>query len=188
MQVHAERLKRHVTTVDWEGDLLKERIRKGSRGRALQNTSKLVRFFWSRVHVTETCWLWVGAIHNKGYGGINLRKHIKIAAHVFSFVIHYGTKPKGLHVLHRCDVPNCVRPDHLFTGTSVDNVKDMVAKGRNMRGDKHYAAKLSVKKVLEILRKHEAGISGKDLAIQYGVSSTTISAAISGRTWKCVSR
>jgi len=87
--------------------------------------------FWGHVQKTETCWLWVAALNNKGYGKfLSLAHGPGTYAHRFSWMLHYGPIPQGLCVLHKCDVPRCIRPDHLFLGTHKDNMRDMVAKGR----------------------------------------------------------
>lgn len=86
--------------------------------------------FWKHVAKTEGCWEWTGSTSKKGYGKLNIGGVTK-AAHRFSYEIANGPIPEKLFVLHRCDNPPCVRPDHLFTGTNEDNVKDMMKKGRH---------------------------------------------------------
>lgn len=89
--------------------------------------------FWSKVNKTPTCWLWIGATCNFGYGkiGIGGRKNRKLKdSHRLSWEIHNGIIPLGLCVLHKCDVPSCVNPAHLFLGTKKDNAADAVQKGR----------------------------------------------------------
>jgi hypothetical protein len=87
--------------------------------------------FWSKVQKTETCWLWMGARHPHGGYGQFVGPPIKeLRAHRYSWVLAYGPIPDGLLVCHRCDNPPCVRPDHLFLGTHLDNALDMMAKGR----------------------------------------------------------
>jgi hypothetical protein len=86
--------------------------------------------FWRNVQKTPTCWLWTGAYQKPGYGKIGDGSHSKYA-HRVSWELQAGAIPHGLQVLHRCDNPQCVRPDHLFLGTQADNVADMYAKGRD---------------------------------------------------------
>lgn len=57
-------------------------------------------------------------------------KRVRVYAHILSYIIHNGSIPDGLCVLHKCDVRNCINPDHFFLGTKSDNVKDMIAKDR----------------------------------------------------------
>ena len=86
------------------------------------------------------CWLWIGASNNGNYGkmGITYSKNIVkyIDAHRVSYMLHIGEIPAGLCVLHKCDTPSCVNPDHLFLGTHADNFADMDKKGR--RSPKQY--------------------------------------------------
>lgn len=95
----------------------------------------LSAFFWKHVEKTEGCWPWTAHRDRRGYGRMTAKgypqlpgRRIWLATHV-SWLIHHGALPSGL-VLHRCDNPSCVRPDHLFLGTHADNVADMIAKGR----------------------------------------------------------
>ena len=88
--------------------------------------------FWSYVNKGDGCWEWTASRSGKGYGvffhlGFSGRR---TSAHRFSWELHNGPVPAGLHVLHHCDNPSCVRPDHLWLGTQSDNSKDMWNKGR----------------------------------------------------------
>ena len=92
--------------------------------------------FWKKVNRSSTCWLWLGA---RGGGrpdapyntyGIFRYRGKNTQAHRLSWIIANGGIPDGLMVLHRCDTPLCVRPDHLFLGTQSENMKDAAAKKR----------------------------------------------------------
>lgn len=93
--------------------------------------------FWKKVdkhgpiHPTlgTECWLWTGYQMPFGHGQLNVGDKI-VLTHRFSWELHHGPIPEGLSVLHHCDVPNCIRPDHLFLGTQKDNVQDAIQKGR----------------------------------------------------------
>lgn len=89
--------------------------------------------FWAKVKRSpgQRCWLWQGGGHPFGYGQLHLgggSRHV--LAHRYSWELAFGKVPRGRYVLHYCDNPKCVRPDHLFLGTQRDNVADMVQKGR----------------------------------------------------------
>ena len=88
--------------------------------------------FWSKVNKTETCWLWTASLDKAGYGyfkALNQRN-----AHRVSWAMHKGPIPNGMWVLHKCDVRNCVNPEHLFLGDQFANMADMVSKGRHNNG------------------------------------------------------
>jgi HNH endonuclease len=85
--------------------------------------------FWDNVRKTDNCWIWAGHIDSEGYGECSHGK----SAHRVAYKLATGQDPGESFVLHKCDTPACVRPDHLFLGTHLDNVRDMDAKGR--RGD-----------------------------------------------------
>lgn len=90
--------------------------------------------FWRKVDKTGDCWVWTGSVTPRGYGTFFLiHPHVRTGAHQYSAMLHFGMFDRRLKVLHRCDNPPCVRPDHLFLGTMADNSKDMVSKGRHGR-------------------------------------------------------
>lgn len=91
--------------------------------------------FWLKVQKTDTCWLWIGHKDQQGYGKTSIRGK-RILAHRYSYELHYEAIPSGLYVCHKCDVPNCIRPDHLFLGTNLENLADKFAKNRQAKGEK----------------------------------------------------
>ena len=92
------------------------------------------RFHEKYERVPESgCWIWTASRMAKGgYGKIVLHQGDQIAtgAHRVSWILHNGPIPDGLWVLHQCDVPACVNPEHLFLGTAKDNNRDCAQKGR----------------------------------------------------------
>lgn len=95
------------------------------------------------VNKTGSCWVWTGGLARGGYGifmlksiGIGKKKFKR--AHRYSWEIHFGEIPNQLLVLHKCDNPPCVNPDHLFLGTQTDNVRDLVQKGRHREQTKKF--------------------------------------------------
>ena len=86
--------------------------------------------FMARVQASEGCWLWSGAPDSGGYGRMSIEGK-QTRTHVLSYLLHNGEIPEGMLVRHTCDVPLCVRPDHLILGTPKDNAQDMVERGRH---------------------------------------------------------
>lgn len=98
--------------------------------------------FWPKVHKTSGCWIWMAAKGTNGYGRFHrgTRNHWE-PAHRVSWILTCGSIPKGMFVLHHCDVPLCVNPAHLFLGTHRDNMADAVTKGRMSTPAKGAAAR-----------------------------------------------
>ena len=149
--------------------------------------------FWSKVRKTSDCWIWIAArgyFNGKkgaGYGRflIGSRRdgtNRPVYAHRLAWELSNGDIPDGMFVLHKCDNPSCVRPDHLFLGTHDDNMKDMASKMRSCVGQKHRDVILDEGKVKEIRMRYKRG-NGPKLAEEYGVSIQTLYAALKGRSW-----
>ncbi len=142
--------------------------------------------FWSKVKKAKGCWLWTGAPLADGYGGFGFEGK-SVRAHRMAAVLT-GTKiPAGMHVLHKCDTPLCVRPSHLYVGTQADNSRDRVDRGRQARGETQGLSRLTAKRVLKIRRLHAGGRrSMSALAAEFRVCKTSIWNVVSRKTWKHV--
>ena len=152
--------------------------------------------FLEKVDRSGDCWLWTGGTTSptSNYGVIGVNGGTKLA-HRVSWELHRGPIPAGMQVCHHCDVPACVRPDHLFLGTQRDNMLDREAKGRGMRalhwdnrpakGERHVCAKLTAAHVLAI-RARLPQTTHATLAREYGVSRQAVSDIAEGRTWRHV--
>ena len=140
--------------------------------------------FWAKVRKTDGCWLWLAStVH--GYGQLRIDSHRMEKAHHVSWELHYGPIANSLWILHSCDNPACVRPDHLFLGGPADNSRDMVNKGRSLIGLRNHKAKLTEVGVESIRTRHSHDYGTRlALAREFGVSPVTISSIVAGRTWK----
>lgn len=134
------------------------------------------------------CWEWTGSLNNKGYGkiGENAPSRKTMLAHRASYVLHNGEIPNGFVVCHRCDNPKCVNPSHLFIGTNIDNVADMIAKGRDYRGEPrkgelHPGAKITAD-IVRSIRNDDRPLSviGKE----YNITKGHVSNIKRGKVWK----
>ena len=180
----------------------------GTKGFAMES---LLNRFLAKINIdSETgCWLWTAATLPGGYGSIGSeggRKGKTLRAHRVAWELYRGPIPTGRHVLvlHKCDAPRCVNPDHLFLGHDADNAKDMKAKGRSPLGEDRPNHKLTAATVQEIRAtprppamkdrprdyhgrvKKGAGVSNKELARRYGVSTIAVFSARNVKTWKHV--
>lgn len=157
-----------------------------SRSHDLINTKK--NFFYSQVTVPNNngCMFWLGSKNKKGYGQINVNNK-PMLSHRFSYMLHYGAFDNQLCVLHKCDMPSCVAPEHLFLGTKKDNMRDCANKGRlktpNYKGQNSSSAKLLDCEIPIIRKKLKNGLSCKFLGEFYNVHPDTILSIKIGRTW-----
>ena len=146
--------------------------------------------FWEKVTKTENCWLWTGNRNRDGYGELGVAKTPSLPgglmrAHRLSWEIHYGPIPDKMDVLHTCDVPPCVRPDHLFLGSHTDNMKDMARKGRSNLGERCPLAKLRAVDIPTIRERYAQGdVTLSVLASEYGVTSGAVGQAVRRKSWR----
>lgn len=148
------------------------------------------RFESKYMPIITGCWIWMAGI--KGAKGKEYGKFwyngviLETGAHQASYMIYKGSIPNGINVLHKCDVPLCVNPDHLFLGTQMDNVIDMVVKGRQytrpMPGALNNNAKLTAEQVSEIRKRYME--PRYLLAMEFVVTKESIGNIILGNTWK----
>ncbi len=156
----------------------------------ISETERLARF-WSRVSKTDTCWDWTGGKFGNGYAAVSWDGRTT-EAHRISWFIAHGPIPDGLWVLHRCDRPICVNPEHLFLGTPADNSRDRDVKGHYVsgikahpecaaRGERNGGAKLTEDQVAVIRSSKEIA---RVLAHRYGVHKQTIYNIKWGKIWR----
>lgn len=174
--------------------------------------------FWSRVVRAggDECWTWSGGHSRDGYGVLRIVSSVEGTnrdqrAHRVAWTMANGPIPDGLLVCHRCDNRGCVRADHLFLGTDLDNAIDRDSKGRQARGTKitegrsipsgdahwtrtrptnrlrgaaHGCAKLSAEQVSAIRERYRTGgIRQRDLASEYKISQSRIWAIVNNKSW-----
>ncbi len=133
--------------------------------------------FWLWVDKSggpDACWLWTGGKSPSGYGKFYINRKT-VRAHRASFYLMRGYWPAGI-VMHTCDTPPCVNPAHLFEGTTTDNARDMISKGRGggqfqpghaaTRGRKHSTASI------ERMRAAKKGTRPTDAALMAAHTAT----------------
>lgn len=149
------------------------------------------RFHASYLVHPSGCWLWRGRDRGSmGYGVIKVDGKL-IPAHRYSWMLHRGEIPHGVLVCHKCDIPKCVNPEHLFLGNHQDNMDDCKRKGRTrggtktpLRGEDNPHSKLGRIDVLKILGDDRPNTQ---IAADYRVSATLIWRIKHRLTWRHVS-
>jgi hypothetical protein len=127
------------------------------------------------------CLLWLGSVY-RGYGQTSLRGR-RLIAHRAAWIVAHGDIPDGLFVCHKCDVPSCINPAHLFLGTHDDNMADRSAKGRaaRMRGEKNASAKLTQEQA-DIIRDMPG--TQEAVAARFGVNRSVVGKIKRGEIWR----
>ncbi len=146
---------------------------------------RIPEWFWDHVQETDTCWLWTGGKTGLGYGMfVSHGQHTY--AHRLCWEIVNGPILEGMCILHKCDNPLCVRPDHLALGTQADNMADCRVKGRNAWGEKNGLHKATAQQVIEIRQRYAAGETQTAMAREYSLDQSTLSDIVTGKSWKGV--
>jgi len=152
----------------------------------------LAQRFYPKVAASNGngCQLWTGSTAGTGYGNIGLRTKpgepitTKVGAHVASYMLHKGPVPKGMVVMHKCDVRACVNPDHLQLSTQADNARDCVAKRRHTRGEMRPHSIMTWVKVRQLRAEYLEGATQVQLAAKFGISQPAVSQIVRAVTWE----
>jgi hypothetical protein len=141
--------------------------------------------FAKSVAKTDGCWLWKASKDKNGYGIFkgDLAGVMFTRAHRFSYALHTGDLLVNMQALHTCDNPSCVNPDHLFSGTIADNMRDKAQKGRSRApvGEQNGHAILTERQVRRILKDPRPYA---EIAAQYNVAASTIGSIKQRYSWK----
>ena len=134
------------------------------------------------VRDANGCLIWQGAKLPFGHGTITAPERRKRRTHCVAWELVNGPIPAGMCVCHKCDVPACINPDHLFLGTIADNNADMIRKGRNVAhpGEKNGRARLTPEQVAAIATDPRVQ---KAIAADYGIKQPQVSRIKRGASW-----
>jgi len=147
------------------------------------------RFEEKYKEIENGCWIWKKLTKTHRYGNFYFNGKSQ-QSHRVSWQLHFGEIPEGMKVLHKCDTPGCVNPEHLFLGTQKDNVLDCIKKGRFHQNsakscEKHHFAKLKAVDVQNIKAIYKyTDATHQKLANIYGVSREQIGKIIRGERWQ----
>ena len=136
---------------------------------------KYEKRFLDKVQKTETCWIWTGSKNQHGYGNFWYGEKCK-KAHRISYMAFVGSLNDSLDVMHKCDNPSCVNPEHLVMGTTTDNIRDMWKKGRGdpRHNENNVRAKLKPSDIEKIRYYDKCGIPSLVISYVYDMSPSQV--------------
>lgn len=140
---------------------------------------------WARIDQTSDCWPWTGAVDKNGYGLFRVNGKTARIARVFWELLNGRKLLTSEHILHTCDSPGCMRPDHFFVGTHAENMADMAQKGRANKpaGSLNGRARFSEERVKAVRQDAFDGLTLTQLEAKYQAPRGTLQHIVSGRTW-----
>lgn len=155
--------------------------------RPIHLTTKEQEHFYTKISKTpnETgCLDWLASCNECGYGTHQIKRK-SLLAHRIAWTLVNGAIPDGMVIAHRCDRPVCCNPEHLWLCTQIDNMHDMLHKGRRATtaGERHPGAKLTVEQVLEIRSGKFSGWRRYEIAQHFGISAVQVCNILSRKTW-----
>ncbi len=139
--------------------------------------------FWAKVRVLgpDECWEWTASTSG-GYG--QLFKHgSMVRSNRLAFVLKRSDLAAKDHVLHHCDNRLCCNPSHLFLGSSKENMRDCMSKGRHAHGERAPTAKLTDATAALVRAKRAEGLTHQVIADMVGVSVGAIAHVCKRRSW-----
>ncbi len=154
---------------------------------AVDAVAESIRRFGFRQAIVvdgDGCWIWAGATNGR-YGTLWVGKSRRYA-HRHSYAIHKGPIPDGALVLHDCDKPLCVNPEHLHLGTQLDNMREASERKRLCVGTRNPAARRSVEEIRAIREAAEAGESYSSISRRMGIALSNVSLIARRRIWRCI--
>jgi hypothetical protein len=157
-----------------------------------QYKEKAIKRFFDTIEKNQDgCWIWKGYLCSpkKIYGLTSSRldgKKKKILAHRLSYRLFNGDIPHGSCVLHTCDIPLCVNPDHLWIGSNYEYQKDMIEKGRDKKsyGETCALSRFKTEEIIEIRKMRAEGFLFREIAEKFKTSTGNISSIVQKQSWK----
>jgi hypothetical protein len=137
--------------------------------------------FFNKVNKTEGCWIWMAYRSPLGYGVFNVRSKLHSAHRVSWVISNQQPLDSRDYILHKCDNPKCVNPDHLFKGNQFDNMRDCRSKGRLILP---LCRRMSEPLAKNVMALSKAGISYQHIEKWFSIPRTTVKQIIDGSTWK----
>lgn len=134
--------------------------------------------FMKKIDTSGDCWIWMANKSASGYGTFGISRKMS-RAHRIMFILIYGPIPKGFHVMHSCNNPSCVNPDHLSAGNEKDNMGYAARQGR-------MAQKLTKDDVLKIRRLNLDGLTQRAIAKKFSIRHSVVHRIVKRKLWKHV--
>jgi len=154
---------------------------------AVDAVAESIRQFGFRQPIVvdgDGCWLWTGATNGQ-YGTFYVNG-AKRYAHRHSYMVHRGPIPSGMMVLHSCDKPLCINPNHLHVGTQSDNMREASDRKRLRVGRRNPRARRSVDEVIAIRRAADSGESYSSIARRMKIALSNVSLIARRKLWRCI--